>query len=98
MRGERLGADVGREKLCEVVPKLYLKKPELLAEQLRQDQLRIVSVSRARYNPRFRGRIVADPDAAKDFLLHATLCIAASVPLKTYDLAKSRLKPRGSRT
>jgi hypothetical protein len=83
--GDRLSADSGRRQLCSVVPQFYLKDPARLGEQLRREQLRIVTVSRARYNPRFRGRIIADPDAAKDLLLHVTLCIAGSVPLHSYE-------------
>ncbi|MGH2904052.1 MAG: hypothetical protein ACRDK7_10775 [Solirubrobacteraceae bacterium] len=56
----------------------------LLEEMLRRDELRIVSVSRARYNPRFRGRIVASAGAAKRTLIHVALCAAASHPFSEY--------------
>ncbi len=77
--GDGLDLELGRRRLCKVVPEHYLQGKQL-ADQLRKDQLRVVTVSRARYNPRFRGRIMADPKAVKDLLLHATLCIAGSVP------------------
>jgi hypothetical protein len=80
---DQLDPEEGRRQLSAVVPKYYVKDLERLGEQLRQDHLRIVTVSRARYNPRFRGRIIADPGAAKDLLLHVTLCIAGSVPLQS---------------
>ena len=47
---------------------------------LRHEDVRIGSVSRARYNPRFRGRIVANSTDAKKLLIHVALCVAASRP------------------
>lgn len=82
---ESLTVEAGRSRLCEVVPREY-KDVNVLNNRLRRDHLRIVTVSRSRYNPRFRGRIVADPRAARKLLLHITLCIAASVPFEDYDL------------
>jgi hypothetical protein len=52
----------------------------VLDEMLRHDEVRIVSVSRARYNPRFRGRIVADSANARKLLIHVALCVAAARP------------------
>jgi hypothetical protein len=71
---------VGRQHLCKNTP-AYLEGSRL-NDDLLAGRLRIVTVSRARYNPRFRGRIVASPNAAKDLLLHAALCITTSTPLK----------------
>jgi hypothetical protein len=68
-----------------VVPREY-SDVNVLSNRLRRDHLRIVTVSRSRYNPRFRGRIVVDPRSAKRLLLHITLCIAVSVPFEEYDL------------
>jgi hypothetical protein len=51
-----------------------------IAKSLQEDDLRIVAVSRSRYNPRFRGRIVAEPRQAQELLLRAALCIVASKP------------------
>jgi pimeloyl-ACP methyl ester carboxylesterase len=56
-----------------------------LGESLLRDQLRIVSVSRARYNPRFQGRLVTDAESARPILLHAALCISAAKPLHQVD-------------
>jgi hypothetical protein len=81
-----LEVDTGRSALCKVVPDRYLHDPNRLVTPLRKDHLRIITVSRARYNPRFRGRLVADPIAAREILLHATLCILGSVPFPVYDL------------
>jgi hypothetical protein len=44
---------------------------------IREGWVRIVDVSRARYNPRFRGRLLVDGKAARKRLLHATLCCSA---------------------
>lgn len=80
---DHLNPEEGRRQLSAVVPKYYVRDRERLGEQLRQDHLRIVTVSRARYNPRFRGRIIADPGVAEGLLLHVSLCIAGSVPLQS---------------
>jgi len=82
---ESLSVEAGRSRLCEVVPREY-NDVNVLSSRLRRDHLRIVTVSRSRYNPRFRGRIVVDPHAAKKLLIHITLCIAVSVPFGNYDL------------
>jgi len=81
--------DIGaaREELCKVVPDRYLKDPDRLVTPLRKDLLRIITVSRARYNPRFRGRLIADPIAARDLLHHISICVLASVPYKDYELS-----------
>ncbi|HEX5376144.1 MAG TPA: hypothetical protein VFW48_08290 [Solirubrobacterales bacterium] len=55
-----------------------------IATSLKMDQLRIVGVSRARFNPRFRGRIVAEPRQAQELLLRAMLCVAASIPYRKF--------------
>ena len=82
---ETLTVEEGRPRLCKVVAEEY-EDENVLSNRLRRDQLRIVTVSRARYNPRFRGRLILDPRAAKQLLLHVTLCIAVSVPFQSYDL------------
>jgi len=56
-----------------------------IATSLQQDELRMVSVSRSRFNPRFRGRIVAEPRQAQELLLRAALCIVASRPYGEFD-------------
>jgi hypothetical protein len=76
---ETLAVEEGRARLCKVVPDEYGDE-DVLSNRLRRDQLRIVTVSRARYNPRFRGRIVVDPRVARTLLQHITLCIAVSIP------------------
>jgi hypothetical protein len=46
--------------------------------QIREDRVRVVNVSRARYNPRFRGRLVVDAKAACKRVMHAALCVGLS--------------------
>lgn len=40
--------------------------------------MRIVTVSRARYNPQFRGRLIVEGSKARKLLLHAALCLGSS--------------------
>jgi hypothetical protein len=49
-----------------------------LLNDLRTDRIRIITVSRARYNPRFRGRLIVDPKRARRLLLHVSLCLTLS--------------------
>jgi hypothetical protein len=88
--------DLARQRLCEKVPELLDlgesgEKKEAaetaIAEHMRNDYLRMVTISRARYNPRFRGRIIVEPRPAQELLLRVALCIAASAPFQTYDFA-----------
>lgn len=88
---ESLSISAGRKELCRRVPGEYQDKKKI-ANKLRDDSLRIVTVSRSRYNPRYRGRIVVQPGAAAGLLFHATLCIASSIPLADYDLAETRVR------
>ncbi len=70
-----------RRKLPEAVRHYALQDNDgRIDEALRYEDVRIVSVSRARYNPRFRGRIVANSTIAKQLLIHVALCVAASRP------------------
>ncbi len=49
-----------------------------LAENVQMGNVRLLTVSRARYNPRFRGRLVVEPRSVRDTLTHAALCVAAA--------------------
>jgi pimeloyl-ACP methyl ester carboxylesterase len=60
-----------------------------LAEHLHNDEIRVITVSRARYNPRFRGRLVIDSHAVKPILLHVALCLATSYQYDDFDLDTS---------
>jgi hypothetical protein len=90
-----------RWRLCEMIPKLLDRGEEgekskivetNIAEHLRRDDLRMVTISRSRYNPRYRGRIIVEPRPAQEMLLRLALCIAASTPFRGYDF--EAVKPR----
>jgi hypothetical protein len=83
--------EFGIRRLCEKAPKFLGKgSPETkIAEKLRSDSLRMVTLSRARYNPRFRGRIVAEPRQAQELLLRVALCIVTSVPFRGFKFEES---------
>jgi hypothetical protein len=85
---EPLDTATAREELCKIVPERYLGDASGLITPLRKEHLRVVAVSRARYNPRYRGRLIAEPEAARKILHHATMCILGSVPFNRYDLDK----------
>jgi pimeloyl-ACP methyl ester carboxylesterase len=51
---------------------------EAALDAIQDGQIRMVSVSRARYNPRFRGRLIVDGGEARRLLLHAALCVGLS--------------------
>jgi pimeloyl-ACP methyl ester carboxylesterase len=98
---DTLTIQLARRRLCEKVQPLVLKgktdaerekAEDEIAERLRRDDLRIITLSRARYNPRFRGRIIAEPRQAQDLLLQAALCIATSVPFGEFDFRRKRVR------
>jgi hypothetical protein len=60
-------------------------KYDELTDLLEQDLLRVVRVSRARYNPRFRGRIVSEVDLVAGTLLQAVLCANAATNFSAYE-------------
>lgn len=55
-----------------------LKQTREWDQWLRSDHLRVVQVSRARYNPRFRGRILATGNRVGVAMHHAALCLSTS--------------------
>jgi hypothetical protein len=58
-----------------------IESPAAMQQEIRDDKVRIVNVSRARYNPRFRGRLLVDGRAALKRLLHVSLCLEQSEAL-----------------
>jgi hypothetical protein len=80
----------GIERLASSVPQ-SCETHDALAQHLNNEDLRIITVSRARYNPRFRGRIVADPRYAMIVLYHMALCVTTSVPLAGAELENDYL-------
>lgn len=105
-KDDALTIEFGRQRLCDKVPPYVQKSrgPEenrrlekRISARLRKDDLRIVTVSRARYNPRFRGRIIAEPKQAQELLLQVALCVVSSVPLERFDFKRQkavRSRPR----
>lgn len=71
---------------------MHYKSKSAIDGLLRKEDLRIITVSRARYNPRFRGRMVVDRKAAREVLLHAVLCASSSVPCSQYNLQTGKRK------
>jgi hypothetical protein len=47
--------------------------------ELAHERIVVIERSRARYNPRYRGRVVADPRGARRVLLHGAICVALGV-------------------
>jgi hypothetical protein len=72
-------------ELSRIVPDFCegADRDERLLETLRTDQIRIVTVSRARYNPRFRGRLIVTPKSARKLLVHVALSLVLSEPIDT---------------
>ncbi|HEX2097300.1 MAG TPA: hypothetical protein VHF50_08030 [Solirubrobacterales bacterium] len=87
LKDNPLSVRSGLESLPEVV-RPYVEKntesEEAIAEQMQEGNLRMLGLSRARYNPRFRGRIIARPRQAQELLLRAAICIDASVPFREF--------------
>lgn len=72
--------------LGEVVPGCIGRENEAkVSELLRRDALRMITISRARYNPRFRGRIVGEPRLAQLLLLRVALCLITSVQFREFE-------------
>jgi len=65
---------------------------ERLAEALRNDLVRVITISRARYNPRFRGQLVLSARAAQEILLHVALCLATSYEYRKFNLKEGELR------
>ena len=55
-----------------------------LSTALREEKLRVITISRARYNARFRGKLVSDAATVKPLLNHVALCLAASWSYRDY--------------
>jgi len=77
-----LNVETGIDKLGREVPELCgganrSWEPGLL-DRLRTGKIRNVPVSRARYNPRFRGSLIVSPKSARSLLVHISLCLALS--------------------
>jgi hypothetical protein len=52
---------------------------------VQHDLVRVITVSRARYNPRFKGRLVTEVESVKSILLQAALCLSAATPFGSFN-------------
>jgi hypothetical protein len=50
------------------------RRDSTLEEKLKEDKLRLITVSRARFNPRYRGRLLLDARSVRPILSHAGYC------------------------
>lgn len=75
-----LTVDLAVSDLLQVVPKACQSIKDL-ERYMRDGDLRLITVSRARYNPRFRGRMLVNPRAASKLLVHVTMCIGLAEPV-----------------
>jgi hypothetical protein len=59
-------------------------QPLNISAALRDNEIRVITISRARYNPRYRGRLVVNPNAVKQILTHVALCLASARSLRKW--------------
>jgi hypothetical protein len=92
MGEETLTTESGIQSLDVMMP-ARCRSSSVVDRYLRSNDLRIITVSRARYNPRFRGRMVVDPAAAKNITIHAALCAFSSEPIRGRDPVTAATAP-----
>jgi hypothetical protein len=59
-----------------------------LSGVLREGKLRVITISRSRYNPRFRGKLVFDAATVKQVLNHVAICLAISLSYEDFIAAE----------
>jgi Holliday junction resolvasome RuvABC ATP-dependent DNA helicase subunit len=59
--------------------------PKQLAQHLQTGQVRVIKVSRARYNPRFAGNLLQNVRAVEQVLTHVALCLASAHPFADFN-------------
>jgi hypothetical protein len=74
-----------RELFNKLTAQVQPKADRTLEHAIQHDLLRVITVSRARYNPRYRGRLVTDVLSVKSLLLRSALCISAARPFPRFD-------------
>ncbi len=78
VRGNPDSIDVAVGQLSTFLSRINKKQIGNLSQR---EALRIVSMSRARFNPRYRGRVMGSQEnATLQLLLHAGLCVVGSKP------------------
>lgn len=65
-----------------------------LPQAIERDHIRVITVSRARFNPRFLGRLVTELDLMKRILLHSALCLNAASPWQLSPWRGEELPPQ----
>lgn len=91
--GEKAEPSVKEEREALIACALkYSDNVEGLTEELRMDNARVIAVSRARYNPRFRGKLVLSARAFQQTLIHVALCLAASFEYPDFELESGKLR------
>jgi hypothetical protein len=90
---EPLTIDSWIDEMARVVPQYWRgsreeqeKQDAVMLDALRNERIRIVTVSRARYNPRFRGRLIVTPSRARKMLVHIALCLSLSTSVANQKL------------
>ena len=71
----------------------HADKKSTLDQRLREDKLRLITVSRARFNPRFRGRFFASVNGVRAVLVHAGMCLAEVQPYRAFDFDAEDVYP-----
>jgi pimeloyl-ACP methyl ester carboxylesterase len=59
------------------------KRDRELESRLKSEELRIIAVSRARFNPRYRGKVLLNAKAVRTVLHHITWCLDHAAPYDT---------------
>lgn len=77
--------EMGRELFISAVHS-YMNDKDGLTDRLQRDKIRVLTVSRARYNPRFRGKLVLNVGAVQHILLHVGLCVASAYKYPEFNL------------
>jgi pimeloyl-ACP methyl ester carboxylesterase len=65
-----------------------------LATELLSNELRLITVSRARFNPRFRGRLLTNLKGVRELIGHAGLCLAEAKAYRDFDFTAEDVYPR----
>jgi pimeloyl-ACP methyl ester carboxylesterase len=72
------------------------KKDSDLEEKLKDDTLRLIMVSRARFNPRYRGRLLLDAGTVRPILEHAGYCAKEAAAYRDFDFDHPDIYPQAA--
>ncbi len=68
-------------------------KTSTLEKRLQEDKLRLVTVSRSRFNPRFRGRYLAHVNGVRALLRHTGLCLHEAYTYREFNFDADGVYP-----